>query len=388
MSERIRFVTRAEEGENILDLAREFGISEKTAHKFLGRWKAEGVEGLRDRSRAPQRIPHRTSPEIVELILATRRAHPTWGARKIKKRLEVTHPGVPTPSSFTMQAWMRNAGLIGKPRRYRRHVPPAPTGLTQPQHPNDVWATDFKGQFRLGNGQLCYPLTATDLSSRYVLACEALESTQGGPVWPIFERLFREYGVPPGIRTDNGAPFASRGLAGLSQLSVKWLQLGIRHERIDPGAPQQNGSHERMHRTLKQETTRPAKANLLQQQERFDAFVEEFNHERPHQALAMQRPADIYRPSPRRYEGLPELDYPLHDEVRRVDNRGVTNMPDNRACYLSQALVGCHIGLREVEDGCWLVTFASLDLGHYDERERAFAEMDGNFNEGSPMNPL
>lgn len=388
MSERIRFVTRAEEGESIKDLAREFGISEKTAHKFLRRWKDEGVEGLRERSRAPQRIPHRTSPEVVELILATRRAHPTWGARKIKQRLQVTHPGVPTPSSFTMQAWMRGAGLIALSRRRRRHVPQAPTGLTQPQQPNDVWATDFKGQFRLGNGQLCYPLTVTDLNSRYVLGCEALENTQGAPVWPIFERLFGEYGVPNIFRTDNGAPFASRGLAGLSQLSVKWLQLGITHERIEPGEPQQNGSHERMHRTLKQETTRPAKANLLQQQERFDAFVEEFNHERPHQALAMQRPADIYRPSPRRYDGLPELDYPLHDEVRRVDNRGVADMPGNRACYLSQALVGCHVGLREVEDGRWLVTFASLDLGYYDEREKAFAEMDGNFNEGSPISPL
>jgi transposase InsO family protein len=388
MSERIRFVTRAEAGESIKALAQEFGISEKTAHKFLRRWKDEGVDGLRERSRAPQRIPHRTSPEVVELILATRRAHSTWGARKIKQRLEVTHPGVPTPSSFTMQAWMRSAGLITRARRPRRHVPPTPTGLTQPNEPNEVWATDFKGQFRLGNGQLCYPLTATDLRSRYVLGCEALESTQGGPVWSVFERLFNEYGVPSIIRSDNGAPFASRGLAGLSQLSVKWLQLGIKHERIEPGEPQQNGSHERMHRTLKQETTRPAKSNLLQQQERFDAFVEEFNHERPHQALAMQRPADVYRPSPRPYEGLPELNYPLHDEVCRVDHRGVTKMPDNRWCYLSQALVGCHIGIREVEDGRWLVTFASLDLGYYDEREKVFAEMDGNFNEGSPMSPL
>jgi transposase len=366
MSERIRFVTRAEDGESIKELAREFGISEKTAHKFLRRWKDEGLDGLRERSRAPQRIPHRTSPEVVDLILAVRRAHPTWGARKIKQRLLVTHPGVPTPSSFTMQAWMRGAGLIAPSRRRRRHAPQLPTGLTQPQQPNDVWATDFKGQFR----------------------CEALENTQGAPVWPIFERLFGEYGVPNIFRSDNGAPFASRGLASLSQLSVKWLQLGVKHERIEPGEPQQNGSHERMHRTLKQETTRPAKANLLQQQERFDAFVEEFNHERPHQALAMQRPADIYRPSPRRYEGLPELEYPLHDEVCRVDNRGVINMPDNRACYLSQALVGCHVGLREVEDGHWLVTFASLDLGYYDEREKAFAEMDGNFNEGSPISPL
>ncbi len=388
MSERIRFVTRVDEGESIKELAREFGISEKTAHKFLQRWRDEGVDGLRERSHAPKRIPHRTAPEVVELILATRRAHPTWGARKIKRRLEVTHPGVPTPSAFTMQAWMRTAGLIVPSRRSRRHVPPMPTGLTQPTEPNDVWATDFKGQFRLGNGKLCYPLTATDLRSRYLLGCEALESTQGGPVWPIFERLFREYGVPRIIRSDNGAPFASRGLAGLTTLSVKWLQLGIKHERIEPGEPQQNGSHERMHRTLKQETTRPAKANLLQQQERFDAFIDEFNRERPHEAIAMQRPADLYGPSPRRYDGLPELAYPLHDDVEYVDARGVVRMPDHRPCYLTQALVGCHVGLREVEDGRWLVSFASVDLGYYDVREKAFSEMDVNFNKDSPISPL
>src|SRR5690242_2749921 len=171
MSERIRFVARAEEGESIKDLAREFGISEKTAHKFLRRWKDEGVEGLHDRSHAVKRIPHRTAPEVVELILATRRAHPTWGARKIKQRLEVTHAGVPTPSSFTIQAWLRSAGLI-TPQRRRRRAVFHPTSLTAPEQPNDVWATDFKGQFRLGNGRLCYPLTATDLRSRYVLACE------------------------------------------------------------------------------------------------------------------------------------------------------------------------------------------------------------------------
>jgi putative transposase len=387
MSERIQFVARAEQGENIRDLAREFGVSEKTAHKFLRRWKDEGVDGLHDRSHAVKRIPHRTAPEVVDLIVATRRAHPTWGARKIKQRLEVTHPGVPTPSSFTMQAWLRSAGLI-RPQRRRRRAVLHPTSLTAPEQPNDVWATDFKGQFRLGNGRLCYPLTATDLRSRYVLACEGLESTEGGPVWPIFNRLFTEYGLPRIIRTDNGAPFASRGLAGLSRLSARWLQLGIAHERITPGEPQQNGSHERMHRTLKQETTRPAKSNLLQQQERFDAFVEQFNCERPHQALAMQCPASVYQPSPRRYDGLPELDYPLHDDVCRVDARAIIKMPDGGDCYLTHALVGHHVGIREVEDGRWLITFAGLDLGYYDERDRAFTEMKSNFNEASPISPL
>jgi transposase InsO family protein len=388
MSERIRFVTRAEDGESITDLAREFGISEKTAHKFLQRWRDEGVDGLHDRSHAVQRIPHKTAPEIVELIVATRRAHPTWGARKIKQRLEVTHPGVPTPSTFTIQAWLRKAGLLEAARRRRRSSPPLPTPLTQPREPNDVWATDFKGQFRLGNGQLCYPLTATDLSSRFVLACEALESVKGAPVWPVFERLFSEYGVPRIIRTDNGAPFATRGLAGLSRLSANWLRIGIRHERIEPGQPQQNGSHERMHRTLKRETTRPAKANLLQQQERFDRFVDEFNNDRPHESLDMQCPAALYQPSCRRYEGLPPPSYPLHDDVRRVDARGGIRMANNAHCYLTHALVGQYVGLREVNDGRWLISFVGLDLGYYDERDKVFSEMDGNFNEGSPISPL
>jgi transposase InsO family protein len=386
MSERIRFVARLEAGESVAELAREFGISTKTAYKFWQRWKAEGVEGLQDRSHAVERIPHRTPPEVIELLVATRRAHPTWGARKLKQRLEVTHPGVHTPSSFTIQSWLKQAGLI-QPRRPRRRVVLTPTGLTQPKEPNDVWATDFKGQFRLGNGTLCYPLTATDLNSRYVLACDGLESTEGAPVWPIFERLFSQYGLPRIIRSDNGPPFATRGLAGLSQLSVRWLMLGISHERIEPGQPQQNGSHERMHRTLKQETTRPAKRNLLQQQERFDEFIAEFNGQRPHQAIDMKCPADVYRLSPRRYQGLPELTYPLDDDVRRVDARAVIKMPDGVQCYLTHALVGQTVGIREVDDGRWLINFAGLNLGYYDERDKAFNQM-ANFNKPSPISPL
>jgi transposase InsO family protein len=380
-------VVRADEGEGIAELAREFGISEKTARKFYKRWKAEGVGGLQDRSHAVERIPHKTAPEIVELILGARRAHSNWGARKLKRLIEAEHPGVRIPSSFTVNDWLKKAGLIKK-RRPRRRAVLHPTGLTQPKEPNDVWATDFKGEFRLGNGSLCYPLTATDLSSRYVLACDGLESTKGAPVWPIFERMFREYGLPRIIRSDNGAPFATRGLAGLSQLSAKWRLLGIAHERIEPGEPQQNGSHERMHRTLKQETTRPAKANLLQQQERFEDFIDEFNRVRPHEALAMQRPADRYRPSPRRYDGLPEPEYPLHDDVRRVSQGALIKMPDGVPCYLTHALEGQLVGIREVADGRWLIAFADLDLGYYDERDKAFTEMEPNFNNAEPISPL
>lgn len=388
MSERIRFVTRLEEGESITELAREFGISSKTAHKFWSRWRAEGVEGLRDRSHAVERIPHKTPPEVIELVVAARQAHPSWGARKLKELLAKTHPGVRTPSSFTMQSWLKAKGLIAPRRPRRRALRPPATPLTKPTAPNEVWATDFKGQFRLGNGALCYPLTATDLYSRYILSCEGLESTEGDPAWPIFDRLFREHGLPRFIRSDNGAPFASRGLAGLSRLSVKWLRLGIVHERIEPGHPEQNGSHERMHRTLKHETTRPAKANLIQQQERFDSFVDEFNRVRPHEAIQMQCPVERYQASDRSYHGLPELHYPLADDVRTVCRNACVLMPDGNRCYLTHALIGQRVGVREVDTGRWLITFANLNLGYYDERDKAFTEMAANSNSASPISPL
>lgn len=384
MSERLRFIARLEEGESVAELAREFGISTKTAYKFWSRWKEEGVDGLKDRSHAPHRNRRRTPDEIVELLVAERRAHPTWGALKLKTSIEKTHAGVQLPSCFTIHTWLKRNGLV-QPRRGRRTTPPSPTALLTPKEPNDVWATDFKGQFRLGNGTLCYPLTATDLTSRFILGCDALEGTDGNPVWHIFDRLFREYGLPQLIRTDNGPPFASRGLAGLSKLSVKWLRLGIGHERIKPGCPQQNGRHERMHRTLKQETTRPARGNLFQQQERFDDFVVEFNHQRPHQALGLRTPAMVYRCSERTYNGLPELEYPLADEVRRVHSAGFVQTPDGGRCCLTQALIGEEVGFREVDDGRWLVTFAALDLGHYDERDKTFEPMEAKSNKPSPI---
>jgi len=371
MSERLRFIARVEEGEDVAELAREFGISTKTAYKFLERWKQEGIDGLKDRSHAVHHNKQRTPTEIIELFVAERKANPNWGALKLKTVVETAHPGVHLPSCFTIHQWLKRYSLV-PPRRTRRKVPPSPSPLTTPAEPNDVWATDFKGQFKLGNGSLCYPLTVTDLRSRYILDCDALEGTKGGPVWLAFERLFREHGLPRIIRSDNGPPFATCGLLGLTRLSVKWLQLGIVHERIEPGCPQQNGSHERMHRTLKQETTRPARRNLFQQQERFDEFIVEFNQRRPHQALYQKTPASVYRPSERSYRGLPELDYPLSDEIRRVSVAGAIQMPDRHTCYLTQALVGEHVGLREVDDGRWLLTFSTTNLGHYNERDKSF----------------
>jgi putative transposase len=241
-----------------------------------------------------------------------------------------------------------------------------------------VWAADYKGQFRLGNREYCYPLTATDLHSRLILAVEALDGTDEEQAREVFEETFTKYGLPSVIRTDNGTPFASAGaLAGLTRLSAYWLRLGIRHERTEPAHPEQNGCHERMHRTLKAETTRPARNNLLQQQERFDEFQREFNEERPHDALEMKRPAEIYRPSERRLpRPLPEPAYPLHDDVLTVSRAGHIRLPRGRQVFLSYALVQQQVGLREEADGRWLVTFASLDLGHYDPRTGRFDPCD------------
>jgi len=367
MSERLRFVARVEEGERISDLAREFGISEKTAYKLLARWKAEGTRGLEDRPHVAERIPHRTPAEIIELALAMRRENPSWGGRTLKARLERKHPGLKFPSATSLSYWLKKHGLVRSQRR-RKKYPAAATPLTTATAPNHVWATDFKGEFRLGNGMYCYPLTATDLATRYILSCEGLEATKAGPVWGVFERLFDEHGLPMIIRTDNGTPFASRGLGALTWLSARWRRLGIQHERIEPSHPEQNGQHERMHRTLKQATTRPAGKNLLQQQERFDNFVEDFNQERPHQALGMRPPADFYRHSDRKYRGLPEIEYPLADDIKPVKAPGLIIFSKHRKCFLTQALIGEKVGIREIDDEKWLITYASIDLGVYDER--------------------
>jgi hypothetical protein len=234
----------------------------------------------------------------------------------------------------------------------------------------DLWRADFKCEFKLGNGRYCYPLKVTDQATRYVLACEALESTKETPVIEAFLRLFKEYGLPNAIRSDNGLPFASpNGLYNLSKLSVFWLRLGIAIERIKPGNPQQNGRHERMHRTLKQETTRPPGMNALQQQDRFDRFVNEFNDERPHEALDMKMPAELYSPSSRRYDGLPDLDYPFHDRDVTVTNCGRICM-HRKKINVSTVLAGQNLGIKEVDDGIWLVSFIRYDLGYIDLEQR------------------
>jgi len=368
VSERMAFVTRLLGGERMTELCAEYGISRKTGYKFRERYEKWGPAGLYDVSRRPRRSPGRTPSEIEQLLIEARLAHPTWGPRKLVAIVSRSHRGITMPAPSTVGGILARAGLV-KSRRRRNRVLRLGTVRSEAVGPNDIWCADYKGQFRLGNGRYCYPLTVTDQASRYILACEGFEAIDGEAARAVFEDRFGRYGLPLAIRTDNGAPFASTGLFGLTRLSAFWLKLGIALERIEPGKPQQNGRHERMHRTLKQETTRPAAATLLGQQERFDEWTVTFNETRPHEALEQKSPATVYAPSPRTYSMSGGLQYPLHDEVRLVSPSGhVRLLRTNKhsATYLSAALGGERVGIRELEDGRWLVSFASLDLGRID----------------------
>ena len=361
----MEFIERLGRGERVTDLCREYGIARKTGEKFKKRFREHGLAGLQDQSRAPVVIPHKTPPELVALIVAHRRQHPTWGPKKLKATLQA-ELGRALPAASTIGDILANAGLIEPRRRRPRHVP-MPTKLRAATAPNEVWCIDYKGQFRLGDGTYCYPLTITDQYSRFILCCEGMGAIADDAARAHCLEVFATHGLPTVMRSDNGAPFAPNGLAGLTKLSVLWLRLGIELERTRPAHPQDNGRHERMHRTLKQETTRPARTNLLQQQERFDTFVEEFNAKRPHEALGMRPPVALYTPSTTPCPPtLPALEYPTCDDVRRVGRNGMLSMTGRRQVYLSTALAGEYVGLREdneIEDR-WLVTFAHLALGH------------------------
>ncbi len=371
VSERLDFVRRLEAGERVVDLCREFGISRKTAYKLKERYQQFGARGLFDLSRAPKNIPHKTSPEIEELLVETRKRHPTWGPKKLRATLLRTNAGLQLPCNSTIGVVLARHGLVTARKRRRGEMPRA-APLRTAAAPNDIWCADFKGEFQLQSRAYCYPLTITDRFSRYILKCEGLEGTHVDTAITVFDDAFREFGLPLVIRNDNGIPFASRGLWGLTRLSVHWLKLGIWPERIEPGHPQQNGQHERMHLVLKQQTTRPAAQNFLQQQERFDAFVHEYNFDRPHEALGQRPPADFFKPSPRSFpEKLPDPQYPLHDAVRRVSACGHVQLGQDRF-FLATVLAGEPVGLREVDDGRWLISFVSLDLGHYDLKEKRF----------------
>lgn len=385
MEERLRFIARLIEGEAMTDLCREFGISRKTGYKILNRYKDEGATALTDRSRRPVRYANQLPPQVETLIVRCKTDKPHWGARKLRELLVRRLPGdLRVPACSTIHAVLDRHGLVSRMgrRRSRAHGTPLSPG----SQPNDLWCVDFKGEFRLGNGHYCYPLTVTDHASRFLLLCEAFESTRENPVLAAFDRLFRDRGLPSAIRSDNGVPFASpNALFNLSKLSVWWLRLGIAIERITPGQPQQNGRHERMHLTLKREATRPPGVNFLQQQARFDDFVQEFNSERPHEALDMKVPLSCYGPSPRPYHGLPELDYPLHDRDALVTACGRICL-HRKKINISTVLAGQKLGIKEVEEGIWLVSFMHYDLGYIDLEQRTLQPLDNPF--GSRLSPL
>lgn len=378
MDERMRFVIRIKDGESMASLCREFGISRKTGYKILDRYEECGLEGLNDRSRRPYRYANQLPEQIEAAIVAAKREKPHWGARKIRERLlrSLRHE-IKVPACSTIHAILDRHQLVSRSKRTRTRAEGTP--LSVGSSPNALWCTDYKGEFQLGDKRYCYPLTVTDHASRYLLLCEAMESNKTQTAFIAFERLFRERGLPLAIRSDNGVPFASpNGLFNLSKLSVWWLRLGISIERIKPGHPQQNGRHERMHLTLKKEATRPAGANILQQQAKFDAFIDEFNNERPHEALNMQFPAEVYTASPRQYHGIPDPYYPFHDQTVNVTNCGRLCLY-RKKINLSTSLAGQAVGIKEVDDGIWLVSFMQYDLGYIDLEEKTLQPLDNPF---------
>jgi len=354
------------------ELCATYGISRKTGYKWLARAAAGGRAALADRSRRPHASPQAVAPSVRAAVLAARERFPHWGVTKVRHWLVRTQPDMPWPSRATMHRIWQQAGLVRRRRREPRATSWPSHARTEARVANDVWTIDFKGSFRLGNGERCYPLTVRDLASRYLLGCVALHEEATQPVRQQVQRLLAAYGLPRVIRSDNGTPFASTGLAGLSRLAVWWMRLGITVERIPPACPQANGSHERFHRDLKAATARPAAATWLGQQRRFGRFRREYNDVRPHDALAGDVPASHYVPSPRAMpRRLPPLEYPGHWEPRRVGHDGCVSWRGQRA-FLSEALTGETVAFEEVDDGLWTVHLGTVSLSRWLERERCF----------------
>ena len=366
MDERLRFVREyRRQALSMSDLCRAFGVSRRTGYKWLARFDASGAEGLADRSRAPVRHPNATATELEEVILELRQSHMRWGPRKLRAWLQDHIPNRAWPSASTIGEIIQRRGLV-LPVSARRRSPPFSQPLAHADVPNAVWCADFKGWFRTKDGARCDPLTMTDAYSRYLLCAQGAERTDGDHVKPLMERAFKEFGLPVAIRTDNGSPFASVGRGGLSRLSVWLVRLGIRHERIAPGKPQQNGRHERMHRTMKAETANPPAADLSHQQRVFDRFRDVFNNERPHEALGMKTPASFYEPSPRTLpRKLPEVEYPKTFELRHVRSNGEVKLGGERL-FISEALIGEVVGLDRLDDRYWRLHFGPVPLGCVD----------------------
>ena len=391
MEERTRFVFEHERGlYTMTELCEIYNIARETGYYWLRRYQQGGLEALQDRGRAPERHPNQTPERIEEAVLQLRRAHMSWGPRKLKRVLERETPHLLWPAASTIGALLAREGLV-VPRKKRRRAPPYTQPFASAEAPNRVWCADFKGWFETQDGARIDPLTITDAYSRYLLRCQHVGKTNGDRVQAIFEAAFREYGLPGAIRTDNGPPFASRAVAGLSRLAVWWMKLGIVPERIAAGHPEQNGRHERMHRTLKQEAASPPAANPRGQQRAFHRFRREYNEQRPHQALGMQTPSAVYTRSMRSYPArVPEPEYGNAMLVRRVGLRGTFSWK-HECVFVSETLIGESIGLLPQDERIYTVYFAAFPIARFDSHRRVIlplravsCEVDAREGEVSP----
>ena len=370
MHQRLDFVRDAMSHRfTMVELCERYGVSRRIGYKWLARFAEDGRRGLADRSRRPHACPTAIRPVLAELLCEFRRLHPDWGARKLLRVLRDRHPEIEDwPAASTTAELLARRGLVRRRRRRQPHQHPGVVPIATAA-PNDLWTADFKGQFRTGDGRYCYPLTIADQHTRFLLRCHGLLSTETVLARPVFERTFREYGLPRAIRTDNGVPFATSALHGLSHLNVWWMRLGIVHQRIHPGQPQENGAHERMHRTMKRRAIKPVHRTCAAQQKQFDAFRLEYNTELPHEALGQETPGSRYRGSARSYPTrLPGPEYPRHFLVKHVTDAGTFRF-QRHLLYIANALVDQWIGLEETDDGVWSIYFNTVLLATLDERD-------------------
>lgn len=368
MDERIRFIgAYYERLYTMTELCERFGMTRQDGYKWVKRYEAEGVEGLADRGHAPHHCPHRIQPEVARALVELRRKHPRWGPITLRAHLAKLRPELHLPAASTVGDLLTREGLI-QPRRRRAKPGVSRGGKLETGRANEIWTADYKGQFRTLDGRYCYPLTIQDAHTRFLLACEALLSTRTEEARPVFERMFREHGLPDAIRTDNGSPFAASTPLRLTRLNAWWIRLGIRVDRSRPGCPQDNGRHERMHRELTP-TRFPPAADQGAQQLRFDAVREELDYVRPHHALGLITPAEVYVPSNRLMpEQVPEPEYAAHLEVRRVRTTGTIRFRGHET-FVSEVLTGERLGLEEVEDGVWSVFFYGTLLARFTEKD-------------------
>lgn len=350
---------------SVTDLSQKYMVSRPTIYKWLKRYKRFGIEGLKEESRAPKQCPHRTSREILDIVIKEKLKNRKRGPRKVRAQLKRKHPELELPAVSTIGYWFKKEGLVEK-RKKRLRVPQYTQPFGECNAPNDTWSIDYKGQFHMKNGHVCYPLTVSDNYSRFLLGCKALEGPRYEPTRKCMESIFREYGLPDAMRSDNGMPFAGRCIGGLSRLMIWWILLGIIPERIRKGCPQENGRHERMHRTLKSDALNPVAGNLKEQQKAFDIFRHEYNNDRPHESLNDETPSDYYKQANRPYVEHPhQPDYDHNYLVRRVRHSGEIKFM-GRMFLITRLLVGQPVGLKEIDDGLWQLQFSFYVLGSID----------------------